>query len=418
MRTLFDTTIICGPLAAVLALLALTACGGGGGGADEQVVDTDTTAVTTSYATLAKEAADSPVGIAAAAAPPSASDPVGIGILPPAVLAYCRQTDDWSQCGDKTVIRAEVSGQTREFIVWRPKTAAQRAKVPVVFMLHGTSGDGEKFWNISGWREKALREGFYAVFPSALKHCFEQDETRDNVVNPTVHVVTKWADGQLGTSERPLCGPAQIAALTGAQRNGLALTLADDVAFARTMVAEMQTRFPRTDAKRLFVTGFSNGAAMVGRLAAQMSDVFAAAHCASSVVPTQVSDVVVATRPISILHSMGDEDEEQKPALGYEVGTIPLTESLMQNPRYRLGVVAPFLNVLQKTDPYVYASTLVSGVQTSSFTYATNARANGGNNFFRTTLIQGATHEYPNGRNHPVIMANELWPFFSANPLP
>ena len=26
---------------------------------------------------------------------------------------------------------------------------------PVAFMFHGTGGDGEKFYNISGWKEKA-----------------------------------------------------------------------------------------------------------------------------------------------------------------------------------------------------------------------------------------------------------------------
>ena len=41
---------------------------------------------------------------------------------------------------------------------------------PLVFMFHGTSGDGERFLRISGWREQADATGLVAVFPTGLRY--------------------------------------------------------------------------------------------------------------------------------------------------------------------------------------------------------------------------------------------------------
>ncbi|MGE0443349.1 MAG: hypothetical protein AB7S39_22920, partial [Gemmatimonadales bacterium] len=41
-----------------------------------------------------------------------------------------------------------VDGKDREFIVYQPAGVLSTALQPTVFMLHGTSGDGQKFYNI------------------------------------------------------------------------------------------------------------------------------------------------------------------------------------------------------------------------------------------------------------------------------
>ena len=51
-----------------------------------------------------------------------------------------------------------VDGKNREFIVFQPAGIQVSSPVPVVFMLHGTSGNGEKFYSISGWKEKAAKD--------------------------------------------------------------------------------------------------------------------------------------------------------------------------------------------------------------------------------------------------------------------
>lgn len=55
-------------------------------------------------------------------------------------------------------------GVNREFIVVRPSGVVPAGGYPVVFMLHGTSGDGEKFYQGSGWKEKGEAEKFIRFF--------------------------------------------------------------------------------------------------------------------------------------------------------------------------------------------------------------------------------------------------------------
>ena len=43
-----------------------------------------------------------------------------------------------------------VNGDVREYYVHVPLKYDGRTAVPLLFMFHGTSGDGEKFYNISG----------------------------------------------------------------------------------------------------------------------------------------------------------------------------------------------------------------------------------------------------------------------------
>ena len=80
-------------------------------------------------------------------------------------------------------------GSNRRYVAW-VSPAAQRAmrrgrRVPMVVMLHGAAGTGEDFLDKSGWREKANREGFVAVFPTGLRY-------RVDEVDPP-RMSTRWA---------------------------------------------------------------------------------------------------------------------------------------------------------------------------------------------------------------------------------
>ena len=71
-------------------------------------------------------------------------------------LAGCKSEDsviDPTPTGyvvGKNRFTTPVDGDTREYYVHVPAKYNSNAATPVVFMLHGTSGDGEKFYNISG----------------------------------------------------------------------------------------------------------------------------------------------------------------------------------------------------------------------------------------------------------------------------
>lgn len=318
-------------------------------------------------------------------------------------------------CGTRHVRQVTVVGLLREYIVYEPWITLGQSARPAVFMLHGTSGDGEQFFYHSGWREKSDTAGMVTVYPTALRHCYYED---DVTVNGTfdadeIRTPTKWAFGGLGKpSKMPLCTPDQLATLPASGRAAADHPLADDIAYFDAMVDDLKQNYA-IDAKRLYVTGFSNGGQMAGRLAAERSTVFAAG--ASAAGPAD-PDLPTATRPMSYVATVGTVDDRFMAALGGQ--TLPLTDS---------GGSAAFIDVLVKPfadvqllDPTLYSFAPVALGQTdiSLYAYSTSlATPPAGNQLF-VALIEGLGHQYPNGKNHPVVMADVLWPFFQSQALP
>lgn len=318
-------------------------------------------------------------------------------------------------CGTKTVQRLPIDGLEREFIVyvpWRAQSGA--ARVPVVVVLHGTSGDGVRFFDTSGWREKADAEGIIAVFPTALVHCFREDENADGVIADTERsVTTKWAAGSLGDpARRPLCPADEIAGLPANKRALADHPLADDMAFIGAMLDHLGSRYP-ADMKRVYATGFSNGGEMSGRLATQMSDRLAAVAVAAASLNTV--SAVPAQRKLSVTWSTGSLDPAVAAYLGYPRG-LPLDASLGASATYQSRVAAPWTTVLGLAPTYTWSGPMAFGTQLSRFVYADSATTAG--NRFSALVIDGADHQYPNGTNHPVRMAELLWEFFKTEALP
>ncbi len=155
--------------------------------------------------------------------------------------------DRHAEPGSRTIALA-VDGRERTYIVHVP--AAYRPQTPsaLVIMLHGGGGTARAAMRETGWAAKAKREGFLAVFPNAMA----RDPTRPGSFagNPQL-----WNDG----SDRFY--PGQKAP--------------DDVRFIAAMLDDLSTRFA-LDARRIFVTGFSNGASMSFRVGAELADRVAA----------------------------------------------------------------------------------------------------------------------------------------------
>ncbi len=147
-----------------------------------------------------------------------------------------------------------VGGLQRRYVAYVP-AAARTKRVPVVFMFHGTSGNGEKFFNISGWKEVAAQRGFIAVFPSSMSYR----------VLDTGRTTTKWHDFSLRCNlyPRPNTWPAAAA------------YPADDDAYIDAVLADLQ-HTTKVDTTRVYASGFSNGAQYAQRLAISRADTFAA----------------------------------------------------------------------------------------------------------------------------------------------
>jgi polyhydroxybutyrate depolymerase len=304
--------------------------------------------------------------------------------------------------------RMDVDGVMRETLVYVPEAARGARPAPVVFMLHGTSGDGAKFYNISGWREKADAEGLIAVFPSALTHCLFEDDNLDGDFDDAgeMKVTTKWAAGKLGDPARmPLCTAEDLALLPPARRALADHPLADDMAFFHAMVDRMPRRYS-VDAKRMYASGFSNGGSMTSRLAQEMADRFAAIGVNAG--NLELVPAVPAARPISVVQTVGEKDDRFLERLG--IPALPLDETLLDIPAFRATVDA-WLILTQLGPAYTYTAAPVNGRVISSFLH-------GSSNTYTLQVIEGLFHQYPNGTNHPVVMADLLWDFFSTQSLP
>ena len=307
---------------------------------------------------------------------------------------------------DQTI---QVGDATREFVVYVPELAAGSAQVPLVVMLHGTSGTGDEFYDKSGWREKADKEGFIVVFPTALVHCYHEDENFDGIFDPSEQkVFTKWGAGNLG-ERLPLCAEEEIAALSSEKRALTDHPLADDVAFFHSMFDFLEANYS-IDSKRIYVTGFSSGGQMAGRLSVEMSERIAAgaAHAA------QLSVSGPSARPISVIVTYGNADDSL--VLLNNGNPFPLEESLIQHPQIKTLLVDRWLAALQLADVYEYSEGTISGERYVQFIYTTSTTD--ADNLFQVIFIDNMTHEYPNGKNHPVVAANMLWEFFSQYQLP
>ena len=69
-----------------------------------------------------------------------------------------------------------VHGDTREYYVHIPTRYDGKTSMPVVFMLHGSSGNGLRLYNISGWVQQGEAENIITVFPSSWKYDCVIDE--------------------------------------------------------------------------------------------------------------------------------------------------------------------------------------------------------------------------------------------------
>jgi poly(3-hydroxybutyrate) depolymerase len=298
-----------------------------------------------------------------------------------------------------------LDGLQREFIVYVPAPGHNNA--PAVFMLHGSGGDGEKFYNISGWREKADETGLIAIFPSGLNYCLKEDENHDGDFDDPGErkITTKWAEGEVGSPAAPLCTAAELAALPPEVRATVDHPLADDVNFFRTMLAVLDTNYS-VNRRRVYVSGFSNGGGMASRLAMEMSESFAAVAAAAGVLKVPP---VPAVRPLPFVFSVGELDDRFTG--NYGVSTIPVAPTVYQDiPSFYGDTAAPMLTVTQIDSTYQYWENPINGANIANFFFP-NSLVHASNVYW-TMIIQGAGHQYPNGTNHPVVMADVLWKFF------
>jgi polyhydroxybutyrate depolymerase len=181
---------------------------------------------------------------------------------------------------------ARIDDRDRHFLIFTPNGVTGDHPAPVVFFFHGAGGTAEQAAGTYGWVEKAKKERFFLVFPEALGALPEKPASF--VLNPRV-----WRDG------RPT--------ISG---------VVDDVEFFSSLLDKLEDVLP-IDSRRVYVTGFSNGAGMTFTLGAHFSARIAAIAPVASQSFTTVDQLA---RPLPVYYIVGTAD----PLIPYAGGTVAL----------------------------------------------------------------------------------------------
>ncbi len=275
-----------------------------------------------------------------------------------------------------------VDDKLREYIVVKPSGAAPAEGYPVVFMFHGTSGTGEVFYSISGWKEKGQQEKFITVFPTSLTYCIL------NFPNNNPAFLTRWVTGDLLNDKCP----------------NLNQDFKDDVKFVRRIVDTLKTKFV-VNPNKVFAAGFSNGCSFTHKLALEASDVFSA--CAGVGAILFPTDSLRAARSIPFWNIIGTADDRFTTPAG--VSTLPFNDSLLL---YMNLYINRTTKCLDLRNEYIKTSTQ------NSITYSyTKPSAGSHRGKFQLTFVKNMPHIYPNSVNFPFSATNFFWDFFNESTL-
>ncbi len=204
-------------------------------------------------------------------------------------------------------------GAARQYIVEVPAGVAPGSVRPVVFVFHGTSGNGGEFslrpkagWPVVGVREKAV-----LVYPTAMQLCALNPGVADT---PGVHecrtgggrALTRWSSYQ----------SSRILDLDEVPRGYSGAWPPNDVGFFDAIVADLSASGVVPADPGLFVTGFSSGGCMAMTLAFERSTTVDAASVVAGCGPDTVNP---PTRHIPIEYRIGTAD----PTLSASYGFVP-----------------------------------------------------------------------------------------------
>ena len=189
---------------------------------------------------------------------------------------------------------SEIGGIRREWLF----SPAVATSAPLVVFLTGTGGTAAWADRETGWSKLAAREGFALAIPEALPP--DPGDPPSFLVNPP-----RWNDGSPPLFDSPET---------------------DDVAFLTSVIDDAVNRFG-VDPRRVFVTGFSNGAGMAFRFAAERADrVTALAPVAGHLWVREPKP----SRPVPTLYTIGALDL-LLPLRGGDV-RLPWTNRLARRP--------------------------------------------------------------------------------------
>ncbi|MFN8306468.1 MAG: prolyl oligopeptidase family serine peptidase [Ferruginibacter sp.] len=281
----------------------------------------------------------------------------------------------------------KIDGDDREYYVHVPQSYTGNSPVPAVFMLHGTSGDGEDFYTRSGWRQVGEDENIITVFPSSWRYCIND--------NGEIKNTTKWNTPP--DADWTFC-PGQ--------------TPRNDIKFLSTIITELNAKF-KIDNKRIYLSGFSNGGQMAAKCVIELSDRFAA--IVENAGSFYIDTMYTPKRKLPVLFQKGNED--YGPGNTGQAIPLSLLDTILKTPG--LPYLAGSINrVATSHIKYLGLNPgfTLSG-DTNSVVVATYKSLSGGPDF-RLSFVKNLAHVYPNGDNHWMEAARVQWAWFKQYSMP
>lgn len=172
------------------------------------------------------------------------------------------------------------AGIERSYVLHIPPDYDPSQPVALVLAFHGITLDAYEMMRISGLNTQADEVGFVAVYPNASGR------------------QRSWNGGHC-------CGEAA--------RDNI-----DDVGFVRAIIEEISASLS-IDPRRIYATGFSNGAILAYRLACEMPDQIAAIAPVSATQALEDVQSCRPSRPVPVIHFHGTDDEPNP----YDGGVTP-----------------------------------------------------------------------------------------------
>ena len=292
--------------------------------------------------------------LAAAACSPAAAQPAPSPTPSPApTLPPCDST------------RTLTVGQLqRTYLLHIPPGLDGLQPVPLVFVFHGLTGSAETIQTMSGFNEISDQFGFVVVYPNGFERSWNGSGCCGEGVNQFI----------------------------------------DDLSFVRQMLADLGT-IVSVDPKRIYSTGFSNGAIFSYRLACEMSDTFAAVAPISGWLLTEPCQ---PQQPVSVMHVHGSNDDYAG-ALNRIMIKGHLTDVVF--PAVEQGLAA-----WAQLDG-CGASPQVEEQLQGMVTHTAYAGCQAGSAVELYTFKNGG-HTWPSPYAFPAFSSPGIWDFFKAHPKP
>ncbi|MCJ7655502.1 MAG: phospholipase [Dehalococcoidia bacterium] len=160
-------------------------------------------------------------------------------------------------------------GLERTFSVHVSSSYDQSIPTPLVIVLHGGGGTGQGMVKLTGFNAVADKENFVIVYPDGIEG--------------------HWNDGR------------------GIQRYRTQIENIDDVGFISALIDRLSDKL-NIDARRVYVTGISNGGMMSHRLGCELSQKIAAISPVAGNIQVSKASVWSPSRPLPVLIINGTDD--------------------------------------------------------------------------------------------------------------